>query len=177
MIFKVFIALASILFQFCSFHSCHCAFGVFFPSRQTHSAVFKNWLHHRSLKYQWLFASDLLFSVLLGSWLLCYWITKTGRWWIPGCSWLFPPGKYNAEMWFPFSEANVACLCWVFKGKLQSFQREITKQFWDFSCLHCHFKNCSMGIQHGCSNFISDISPHGIKVLQREMLFDLEHVP
>lgn len=31
MIFKVFIALASILFQFCSFHSCHCAFGVFFP--------------------------------------------------------------------------------------------------------------------------------------------------
>lgn len=60
---------------------------------------------------------------------------------------------------------------------LSSFQREITKQIWDFSCLHCHFKDCSMGIQYGCSSFISDINPHGIKVLQREMLSDLEHVP
>lgn len=93
---------------------------IFFPPRQTHSAVFKNCLHHSSLKKWWLFASDLLFSILLDSWLSCSWITKTDWWWILGCSWLFPPGKCSAKMWFPFSEAKVACVCCIFKGKLSS---------------------------------------------------------
>lgn len=74
MIFKVFIALASVLFPFSSIHSCHCALGSFPPQTNTLCSVKKP---SAPLFFEKLVtASDLSFSVLLDSWLLCYWITK-----------------------------------------------------------------------------------------------------